>query len=189
LKLLLSALCFGVALSAAAQGATNSTVPLDLQVDYMDGVLIFKPSDACLADTCFTNVAQLKDAITHITVCKPDKKAINSLLPVKIGTTEFFLNIYHYPFSAQPPDTILRIENDSIIIHDVGADGLLTDSTKEYCINKKTQQRLDWKSSYAILMEAGVCPVACFMRSLHQHGYSGYIIQVMNDGHSSIMYY
>jgi hypothetical protein len=125
----------------------------------------------------------------HITVRKEDKKAINSFLPVKIGTTEFYLNIYHYPFSANAPDTILRIENDSIIIHDVGADGLLTDSTKEYCIDKRTQQRLDWKSSYAILMQAGVCPIACFMRTLHEHGYSGYLVQIQNDGHSSIMFY
>ena len=169
--------------------AAQATGPMDLQIDYMDGVLLFKPSADCMGDTCHTSIAQLKEAITHITVKKDDKKAINSMLPVKIGTTRFYLNIYHYPFSANPPDTILRIENDSIMIHDIGADGLLSDSTKEYCINKKTQQRLDWASSYATVMQAGVCPIACFMRSLHEHGYSGYLVQVQKDGHSSIMFY
>ena len=183
LKLLPLIFCFLLATSALAQG------PIDLQIDYMDGVLLFKPSADCINDTCHTTVAQLKDAITHITVRKEDKKAINSFLPVKIGTTQFYLNIYHYPFSANPPDTILRIENDSIIIHDIGADGILSDSTKEYCINKKTQQRLDWKTTYAAVMQAGVCPIACFMRTLHAHGYSGYLVQVMKDGHSSIMFY
>ena len=189
MKLLLGLLCFLCCTIAVAQEVSKSAAPLDLQVDYMDGVLVFKPSDACLADTCFTNINQLKEAITHITVRKPDKQAINSFLPVKIGSTEFYLTIYHYPFSANAPDTILRVENDSIMIHDVGADGLLTDSTKEYCINKKTQQKLDWKSSYAILMQAGVCPIACFMRSLHARGYSGYLVQILNNGHSAIMYY
>ena len=171
-----------------AQSISKDHIPVELQVDYEDGVLVFKPSAACIADTCNTNIGVLKDAITHITVRKPDKKAINTPLPVKIGSTEFFLTIYHYPFTAQAPDTILRVENDSIIIHDVGADGILSDSTREYCINKKTQRRLDWKSSYAILMQAGVCPIACFMRSLRANGYSGYLVQILNDGHSSIIH-
>ena len=131
--------------------AAQATGPMDLQIDYMDGVLLFKPSADCMGDTCHTSIAQLKEAITHITVKKDDKKAI--------------------------------------MIHDIGADGLLSDSTKEYCINKKTQQRLDWASSYATVMQAGVCPIACFMRSLHEHGYSGYLVQVQKDGHSSIMFY
>ena len=189
MKLLFSFLCLWCFSSLSAQVNPQGNEPIELQVDYMDGVLIFKPSDHCLTDTCFTNIGLLKEAITHITVRKPDKKAINSFLPVKIGTTQFYLTIYHYPFSANAPDTILRVENDTIMIHDVGADGLLTDSTKEYCIDKRTQQRLDWKTSYAILMQAGVCPVACFMRSLHERGYKGYLVQILNDGHSAIMYY
>jgi hypothetical protein len=189
LKLLLIFLIFLSTTAVMAQSISKGHIPVELQVDYEDGVLVFKPSDACIADTCNTSISVLKDAITHITVRKPDKKAINTPLPVKIGSTEFFLTIYHYPFTAQPPDTILRVENDSIIIHDVGADGILSDSTREYCINKKTQKRLDWKSSYAILMQAGVCPIACFMRSLRENGYSGYLVQILNNGHSSIMYY
>ena len=182
LKLFISFLCLLFCLSVIGQNKSKSQEPIDLQVDFADGVLVFKPSNACLVDTCHTTAAQLKDALTHITVRKPDNKAINSLLPVKIGSTEFFLTIYHFPFSAQA-------ENDSIIIHDIGADGLLTDSTKEYCINKKTQQRLDWKSNYAKLIEAGVCPIACFMRGLHDRGYSGYLVQIMDNGHTAIMYY
>jgi len=189
LRLLTSFLCLLLTLSVASQNKSKSPEPIELQVDFVDGVLIFKPSTACLVENCHTTPAQLKDALTHITVRKPDNKAISSPLPVKIGSTEFFLTIYHYPFSAQAPDTILRMENDSIIIHDIGADGLLTDSTKEYCINKKTQQRLDWKSNYAKLIEAGVCPVACFMRGLHERGYSGYLVQIMDNGHTAIMYY
>ncbi|GEM_PF-3537891 len=177
--------CFFHASIALAQSIT----PLDLQVDYVDGVLIFKPSDACLADTCHTNVKLLKEALTHINIRQPDKKNINSFLPFKVGNTKFYLTIYHYPFSSNLTDTILRLENDSIIIHDVGADGLLTDSTREYCIDKRTQQRLDWQSSYNILTQAGVCPINCFMNDLHARGYKGYILQLLKDGHTAIMYY
>jgi len=189
LKLLISLLCFFCLPDVYGQVATKANEPIDLQVDYVDGVLVFKPSAACMADSCFTNIGLLKEAITHITVRKPDKKAINSFLPVKIGSTEFYLTIYHYPFSANAPDTILRVENDTIMIHDLGGDGILSDSAREYCIDKRTQQKLDWKKSYATLMQAGVCPVACFMRNLHEHGYKGYLVQIMNDGHSAIMYY
>ena len=171
------------------QAQTNTPIPLDLQVDYLDGILVFKPSDACLAEKCNTNISSLVDALTHITVLKPDKKSVNTFMPVKVGTTKFYLTIYHYPFKAGTPDTILHLENDSIMIHDVGADGLLTDSTKEYCINKRTQKHLDWHANYAILMEAGVCPIACFMRGLHAQGYKGYLVQLMRDGHTAIMYY
>ena len=172
-----------------AQNAGNTPMPLDLQVDYVDGILVFKPSDACLAEKCNTNISSLVDALTHITVLKVDKKALNTFMPVKVGTTKFYLTIYHYPFKAGTPDTILHVENDSIIIHDVGADGLLTDSTKEYCINKRTQKHLDWNTNYATLMEAGVCPIACFMRDLHAQGYKGYLVQLMRDGHTALMYY
>ena len=163
--------------------------PLELQVDYVDGVLVFQPSDACLADTCHANINLLKEALTHITVRKPDKKGINSFLPFKIGNTKFYLTTYHYPFSSTATDTVLRLENDTIIIHDVGADGLLTDSTKEYCIDKRTQKRIDWTTSYNILIQAGVCPIDCFMRNLHQQGYKGYILQMLKNGHTAIMYY
>ena len=185
MRLLVLLLSFFQTTIALAQ----STTPLDLQVDYVDGVLVFKPSDACLADTCHSNITMLKEALAHITVRKPDKKGINSFLPFKIGSTEFYMTIYHYPFSPTSADTILRLENDSIIIHDVGADGLLTDSTREYCINKRTQQRLDWQSNYNILIQAGVCPIDCFMRGLHAQGYKGYILQLLKDGHTAIMYY
>jgi hypothetical protein len=164
--------------------------PLDLQVDYVDGILVFKPSDACLKDTsCHSNISQLKEALSHIIVRKPDKKGINSFMPFKIGSTEFYLTIYHYPFSATATDTILRLENDTIIIHDVGADGLLTDSTREYCIDKRTHQRLDWNSTYYQLVESGVCPINCFMTELHSQGYKGYVLQLLKDGHTAIMYY
>lgn len=176
-----------VMLSSVAFG--QSVTPLDLQVDYVDGVLVFKPSDACLTDTCHTTIKQLKEALTHITVRKPDKKGISFFLPFKIGNTSYYLTYYHYPFSTASTDTILRLENDSIIIHDIGADGLLTDSTKEYCINKKTQQRLDWQSNYNTLMQAGVCPINCFMRDLHARGYNGYVLQLQKDGHTAIMFY
>jgi hypothetical protein len=170
-------------------GISQNTTPLDLQVDYVDGLLIFKPSDACLADTCHTNIKLLKEALSHINIRKPDKKNINSFLPFKVGNTKFYLTIYHYPFSSTQTDTILRLENDTIMIHDVGADGLLTDSTKEYCIDKRTQQRLDWQSNYNTLIQAGVCPIDCFMRGLHAQGYKGYILQLLKDGHTAIMYY
>lgn len=163
--------------------------PLELHVDYVDGVLVFQPSNACLADTCQANVKLLKEALTHITVQKPNNKGLNSFMPFKIGNTEFYLTAYHYPFSSAKTDTILRLENDTIIIHDVGADGILSDSTKEYCLNKRTQQHLDWQSSYNILVQAGVCPINCFMQGLHQQGYKGYIVQLLKGGHTAIMYY
>ncbi len=189
MKLPVLLFCFLFLVTCHAQQTPGDPPPLDLQIDYINGVLVFKPSASCIGDTCTTNIAMLKDAIAHITVNRANKKAVNSSLPVKIGSTEFYLTIYNYPFSAVQLDTILRIENDSIIIHDVGADGILSDSTREYCINKITQKRLDWNNSYRILMQAGVCPIACFMRNLHAHGYSGYIVQVLSNGHSSIMYY
>ena len=116
-------------------------------------------------------------------------KGVNSFLPFKIGHTKFYLTAYHYPFSQAGTDTVLRMENDSIIIHDIGADGLLTDSTKEYCINKRTQQKVDWTTGYNTLIEAGVCPIDCFMRGLQAQGYKGYILQLLKDGHTAIMYY
>jgi hypothetical protein len=167
----------------------QESAPPDLQVDYIDGILVFKPSDACLADKCNSNVSKLKEALTHITVRKPDKKNVNSFLPFKIGNTEFYLTIYHYPFSSNAADTILRIENDSLIIHDVGADGVLNDSTREYCIDKRTRKRLDWQTNYNLLIEAGVCPIDCFMRNLHAQGYKGYVLQLLKDGHTAIMFY
>lgn len=185
MKLLAFVFLFFQIYAALAQ----SPVPLDLQVDYVDGILVFKPSDACLADKCHSNVTKLKEALAHITVRKPDKKNINSFLPFKIGNTKFYLTIYHYPFSSGATDTILRIENDSIIIHDVGADGVLSDSTREYCIDKRTQKRLDWQSNYDILIQAGVCPIDCFMNNLHAQGYKGYVLQLLKDGHTAIMYY
>jgi hypothetical protein len=106
-----------------------------------------------------------------------------------VGRTRFYLTIYHFPFDASPPDTILHMENDSITIHDIGADGLLTDSTKEYCINKKTGRHLDWQSNYTALIEAGVCPIACFMQTMHEQGYNGYILQLLKDGHTGISFY
>ena len=167
----------------------QQVTPLELQVDYVDGVLIFQPSNACLADTCHANVKLLKEALTHITVLKPNNKGLNSFTPFKIGSTRFYLTTYHYPFSSTKTDTILRLENDSIIIHDIGADGILSDSTREYCLNKKTQQRMDWQSTYTKLVESGVCPINCFMQDLKQRGYSGYIVQLLKDGHTAIMYY
>ena len=185
MKLLFTIFCFFSSVITFSQGVQ----PLDLQVDFVDGVLQFKPSEACLADTCHTNVKLLKEALTHIIVRQPDKKSINSFLPFKIGSTEFYLTIYHYPFSPASIDTILRLENDTIIIHDIGADGILTDSTKEYCIDKRTQQRLDWQSNYNTLIQAGVCPINCFMRGLHDRGYKGYVLHLLKDGHTAIMYY
>ena len=182
-------LCVFYFAAAMAQEARKGPAPIELQVDYVEGMLVFKPSDACMAETCHTNVQTLKEALTHINFHKADNRTVNSFLPVKIGSTRFYLTTYHYPFSSAAADTILRLENDSIMIHDVGADGLLSDSTKEYCMNKKTQQRFDWYRGYSILMEAGVCPVDCFMRGLHAQGYQGYILEMLKDGHTAIMYY
>lgn len=190
MKLLYSFFLIVFCFVAVAQQPTNKARgPVDLHIDFVDGVLVFKPSQSCINNSCNANVTLLKQAITHIILKKPDNKEINSWLPIMVGGTKFYLTIYHFPFDASPPDTILHMENDSVTIHDIGADGLLADSTKEYCINKKTGKHLDWQSSYATLIQAGVCPIACLMQTLHEDGYNGYILQLMKGGHTGIAFY
>lgn len=177
--------------SAFSQDLKSPALPpgLDIHVSLVDGVLLFTPSAVCAAEACNTNVSLLKLALTHMVLRKPGKGELNAMYPLKVGNTKIYFTTYHYPFHSSRQDTVLSIENDSILIHDVGADGLLTDSAQEYCINKFTHQRLDWKSNYDLLVQSGVCPIACLMRSMHEAGYQGYILQLNRDGKADVMFY
>jgi hypothetical protein len=158
---------------AATSLYSQDSLDLIRSISSENGTLIIKSSSDC-RNNCFGSLSDLKAQIIDLSFRKKyGEKEIKTCFPIRVGNSLCSMTTYNYFLGKSRAASVICFENDSVILHDVGADGVLSDSSSEYCISKITHARLNWETWYRFFVDQISCPINCFVDRLRALGYRG----------------
>ncbi|MDB4984239.1 MAG: hypothetical protein JWM20_418 [Patescibacteria group bacterium] len=137
-----------------------------------DGVIVIKPAATC--GSCKTDIATFRKTVEGLSLNKRDTLWLKNSFSLVVGKTLCCLTHYNFHFGKDTlVQMVIHLEDDSLIIQDVGADGVRTDFVKEYCVTKADKKPYDWDKGYSKLMSQASCQASCFLNDLVAAGYKG----------------